>query len=64
MAIGFAFVDAAAGKFYVGTISDDCSRSALGSLLTQVNLSILNNSNNNLINIAHSQQSVDFKCHG
>lgn len=49
MAIGFAFVDAAAGKFYVGTISDDCSRSALGSLLTQVNLNILNNSTTNLI---------------
>lgn len=36
VAIGFAFVDAAAGKFYVGTINDDCSRAALESLLTQV----------------------------
>uniref|UniRef100_A0A7I4EG59 DNA mismatch repair proteins mutS family domain-containing protein n=1 Tax=Physcomitrium patens TaxID=3218 RepID=A0A7I4EG59_PHYPA len=36
VAIGFAFVDAAAGKFYVGTINDDCSRSALESLLAQV----------------------------
>ena len=36
VALGFAFVDAAAGKFYVGTINDDCSRSALESLLAQV----------------------------
>jgi hypothetical protein len=36
VALGFAFVDAAAGKFYVGAINDDCSRSALESLLTQV----------------------------
>ncbi|CAK9237431.1 unnamed protein product [Sphagnum jensenii] len=36
VAVGFAFVDAAAGKFYVGTIQDDCSRSALRALLTQV----------------------------
>lgn len=36
VAIGFSFVDAAAGKFYVGTINDDCSRAALESLLTQV----------------------------
>lgn len=36
VAIGFAFVDAAVGKFYVGTINDDCSRGALESLLAQV----------------------------
>ena len=33
---GFAFVDAAAGCFYVGSLEDDSARSALCSLLTQV----------------------------
>lgn len=33
---GFAFVDAAAGQFYVGSLCDDSARSALGALLTQV----------------------------
>ncbi|KAJ7570933.1 hypothetical protein O6H91_01G140300 [Diphasiastrum complanatum] len=33
---GFAFVDAAVGRFYVGSIRDTSSRSALGALLTQV----------------------------
>lgn len=33
---GFAFVDAAACRFYVGSLHDDNSRSALGALLTQV----------------------------
>lgn len=33
---GFAFVDAAAGRFYVGSLRDDSARSALGALLTQV----------------------------
>jgi hypothetical protein len=33
---GFAFVDAAAGRFYVGSLEDDSPRSALCSLLTQV----------------------------
>ncbi|KAH7287690.1 hypothetical protein KP509_32G069600 [Ceratopteris richardii] len=33
---GFAFVDAAAGQFYVGSLGDDSARSALGALLTQV----------------------------
>ena len=34
---GFAFLDAAAGRFYVGSASDDASRANLGALLTQVN---------------------------
>ncbi|GAQ86033.1 putative MutS homolog 6-2 [Klebsormidium nitens] len=34
--IGFAFVDAAAGRFYVGEVRDDSSRSALGALLAQI----------------------------
>lgn len=35
-AFGFAFVDCAALKFWVGSISDDASCAALGSLLMQV----------------------------
>jgi DNA mismatch repair protein MSH6 len=34
--LGFAFVDAAAGRFYVGEVRDDSSRAALGALLAQV----------------------------
>eukprot|EP00850_Spirogloea_muscicola_P003254 SM000013S26423 [mRNA] locus=s13:336904:342893:+ [translate_table: standard] len=34
---GFAFVDAAAGNFFLGTIKDDESRGALGALLQQIN---------------------------
>ena len=33
---GFAFLDAAAGRFYVGTASDDAGRAHLGAILTQV----------------------------
>ncbi|MCO5575124.1 hypothetical protein L7F22_028921 [Adiantum nelumboides] len=33
---GFAFVDAAAGQFYVGSLHDDDARSSLGALLAQV----------------------------
>ena len=33
---GFAFLDAAAGRFHVGSASDDASRANLGALLTQV----------------------------
>ena len=33
---GFAFLDAAAGRFYVGAADDDAGRSTLGALLTQV----------------------------
>ncbi|KAK9867213.1 hypothetical protein WJX84_002119, partial [Apatococcus fuscideae] len=33
---GFAFLDAAAGRFYVGSTSDDASRANLGALLTQI----------------------------
>jgi hypothetical protein len=33
---GFAFVDAAVGRFYVGSLEDDSARSGLCSLLTQV----------------------------
>ncbi|KAH8956231.1 hypothetical protein BDL97_07G029800 [Sphagnum fallax] len=36
VAVGFAFVDAAAGRFYVGSIQDDCSHSGLRELLTKV----------------------------
>lgn len=36
VAYGFAFVDAAACQFFVGSLSDDSSCSALGSLLMQV----------------------------
>lgn len=34
--IGFAFLDAAAGKLYVGTGTDDAGRGNLGAILTQV----------------------------
>lgn len=33
---GFAFVDCAALKFWVGCVSDDASYAALGALLMQV----------------------------
>ncbi|KAL3140400.1 hypothetical protein ABBQ38_004660 [Trebouxia sp. C0009 RCD-2024] len=33
---GFAFLDAAAGRFYVGTATDDAARANLGAILTQV----------------------------
>ncbi|KAK9852353.1 hypothetical protein WJX84_008725 [Apatococcus fuscideae] len=33
---GFAFLDAAAGRFYVGSATDDASRANLGALLTQI----------------------------
>ena len=33
---GFAFLDAAAGRFYVGTAEDHASRGNLGAVLTQV----------------------------
>ena len=33
---GFAFLDAAAGKFYVGSCADDSGRANLGAVLTQV----------------------------
>lgn len=35
---GFAFLDYAALKFWVGSISDDDSCASLGALLVQVNL--------------------------
>lgn len=34
----FAFLDAAAGRFYVGVADDDAGRSTLGALLTQVSV--------------------------
>lgn len=33
---GFAFLDAAAGRFFVGTASDDAARANLGAIITQV----------------------------
>ena len=33
---GFAFLDAAAGRYYVGSVSDDAGRQNLSALLTQV----------------------------
>ena len=36
---GFAFLDAAAGRFYVGTATDDAARANLGAILTQVSFS-------------------------
>ena len=33
---GFAFLDAAAGRFYVGSATDDAARANLGAVLTQV----------------------------
>ncbi|KAK4391641.1 DNA mismatch repair protein MSH7 [Sesamum angolense] len=36
ISFGFAFVDCAALKFWIGSISDDASCTALGALLTQV----------------------------
>ena len=35
---GFAFLDAAAARFYVGSASDDGSRANLTALLTQVSM--------------------------
>ena len=35
---GFAFLDAAAGRFFVGTAKDDAARANLGAILTQVML--------------------------
>ncbi len=35
---GFAFLDAAAARFYVGSASDDGSRANLTALLTQVTM--------------------------
>ncbi len=40
VAVGFAFVDAAAGRFYVGSIQDDCSHSGFRELLTKVHSTI------------------------
>ena len=34
--MGFAFLDAAAGRYYVGTVRDDAGRANLSALLTQV----------------------------
>ncbi len=34
--LGFAFLDAAAGRIYVGTATDDAARANLGAVLTQV----------------------------
>ena len=33
---GFAFLDAAAGRFYMGSMSDDAGRANLSAILTQV----------------------------
>ena len=33
---GFAFLDAAAGRFYVGSTLDDAGRSSIGAILAQV----------------------------
>lgn len=38
VAIGFAFLDAAADHFYVGRLQDGASRNNLTTLLTQVRL--------------------------
>lgn len=38
---GFAFVDCAALRFWVGSISDDASCAALGALLMQVSKYVL-----------------------
>lgn len=38
---GFAFVDCAALRFWVGSISDDASCAALGALLMQVSKCVL-----------------------
>ncbi len=37
---GFAFLDAAAARFYVGSASDDGSRANLTALLTQVSMAL------------------------
>lgn len=34
--LGFAFLDAAAGRFYIGSSSDDAGRASLGAILVQV----------------------------
>ena len=33
---GFAFLDAAAGRYYLGSVSDDAARANLSSVITQV----------------------------
>lgn len=35
---GFAFLDAAAGRYYLGSVKDDAGRANLTSVMTQVNL--------------------------
>lgn len=43
--LGFAFLDAAAGHYYVGSISDGAARANLTTLLTQVQMCCLCMSN-------------------
>ena len=38
---GFAFLDAAAGRYYVGFITDDAGRTNLSAMLTQVHFLII-----------------------
>ena len=40
---GFAFLDAAAGRFFVGTASDDAARANLGAIITQVSTTACTN---------------------
>ena len=37
---GFAFLDAAAGRYYLGSVGDDAGRANLSSVITQVGLLI------------------------
>lgn len=41
VSFGFAFFNAAAGRYYVGVAEDDAGRSTLGALLTQVTIAPL-----------------------
>ena len=66
---GFAFLDAAAGRFYVGSASDDASRANLGALLTQVSLFAMSDHSNTCRSptavLTHGYQSMgllDLSC--
>lgn len=68
---GFAFVDCAALKFWIGSISDDASCAALGALLMQVcsstsalgALCSLFKINIKIRNILIFLFGYDFRCH-
>jgi len=58
VSFGFAFYNAAAGRYYVGIAEDDAGRSTLGALLTQVTIDPLNS-----ITFRHPKSSLRFALH-